>query len=348
MDPIIASDVASYLDSEPPRINSNRLMVLGASGMLGSYVVEFVCELAHLTGDASQIVAVSRSDSAYLHALKSQYKDLLQIVGYEDVPAILATSDGWLVVHAASPASPDQYLGHESGLIDTNIQLTIDVMNALSQKDGQMIYFSSGEVYGPSPELPTREDSYSAFDHLGPRGCYGEAKRAGELIVKVMSDESSVRAAALRIYHTFGPGIDLNQSRIFSTVVKSLHEKTPILLRTTGDARRSFLYSADLVSAILHTATRDGFSAYNVAGETEMSVKEFAEVASRWSGGSSPVIVMSGHLSQSEAMGTESPILRGIADTRRLKSLGWRPLVSVEEAIIRTVQSVQWRSNNGF
>lgn len=348
MDPVIGSDVENYLDSDLPQITPHRVMVLGASGMLGSYVVEFLCEMARVTNKAIHLVAVSRRSSRYLQGLETHYKDVLHIVDYEKVPSMLAASNGWLVVHAASPASPDQYLGNEAGLIDANVGLTLDVMRELSRTGGHLTYFSSGEVYGPSPELPTREDTFSAFDHLGPRGCYGESKRAGELIVKVFSDRSSARGSALRIYHTFGPGIDVNQSRIFSTVVKSVCEKTPILLRTAGEARRSFLYSADLVSAILVTTAQDEFSAYNVAGETEMSIKEFAEIASRLSGGASPVITQNEDRSQTGSQIVESPIMRGIADTQRLRDLGWTPLVDVAEAIRRTVQSVQWRSLNGY
>jgi UDP-glucuronate decarboxylase len=343
MDPVIAEDVKQYLKSDPPGAFPSHIMVLGASGMLGSYALEFFCEMARVLGQATQVVAASRSETTYLRRLEAHYKGRLKLVSPDVAITVLPSATDWLVIHAASPASPDQYLGNEIGLINTNLTLTINVMEQLTRSGGRLIYFSSGEVYGTSPQLPTREDTFSALDHLGSRGSYGEAKRAGELIVKLYSDQSPQGSSALRIYHTFGPGIDVKQSRIFSSVVNSLVRGTPISLRTDGAARRSFLYSADLMSAVISVSFQNQFDAYNVAGEQELSIREFAEVASGLSDGLSPVILHDGSGTHSKAGIVESPIMRGVADTTRLRDLGWRPVIAVEEAIRRTVASVRWR-----
>ena len=346
MDPSINKDVSEYGFSGKLRDEFQNIMVTGATGMLGAYAVEFFCELSRQHKLNKKIVAVVRKSSPYLAALESDYADCLRVCHYEDMSSVLLSSHNWLVVHAASPASPDQFENDPFGLVATNIMMTLQVAEALRVVGGHLVYFSSGEVYGPNPKIPTSESDSSGFDHLGPRGSYPESKRSGELILQAFSSEYGFGATCLRIYHTFGPGIATNQSRIFSTVINSLVNQTPIVLRTAGEARRSFLYSLDLLNAVLNCAESAGFKVANIAGDTEISIRQFADIASQLSGGNSPVKITSTVID--EGAPTESPILRGSANTEVLRSLGWSPLVELKDGIGRTVESVNWRRQQGL
>lgn len=346
MDTSIDKDVSEYVFNRKLCDKYQNIMVTGATGMLGAYAVEFFCELSRQHGLNKQIVAMVRKSSPYLVALESHYADCLRVCYYEDITTVLLSSQNWLVVHAASPASPDQFENDPFGLVATNIMMTLQVAEALRVAGGHLVYFSSGEVYGPNPKIPTSESDSSGFDHLGPRGSYPESKRSGELILQAFSSEYGFGATCLRIYHTFGPGIAINQSRIFSTVINSLVNQTPIVLRTAGEARRSFLYSLDLLNAVLICAESTGFKVANIAGDTEISIRQFADIASQLSGGASPVKVTATVVDKGTP--TESPILRGSANTEVLRSLGWTPLVEIRDGLGRTVESVKWRTQQGL
>jgi len=346
MDPSVNRDVFEYDFNIELCSEYSDVLVTGATGMLGAYAVEFFCELSRLHQLDRKIVAMVRKSSPYLAALESHYPDCLRVCYYEDLDSVLLSGQNWLVVHAASPASPDQFENDPFGLVATNVMMTLQVAQALKVVGGHAVYLSSGEIYGPSPKIPTSETDSSGFDHLGPRGSYPESKRSGELILQAFSTEYGFGATCLRVYHTFGPGIDIDQSRIFSTVIKSLVNEAPIELRTTGLAQRSFLYSSDLLNAVLICGRTTGFRAANVAGDSEISIRQFAEIASQLSGGNSPVIVNAS--SGDREVPTESPILRGSANTGVLRALGWSPAVNIEDGITRTVESVKWRTQQGL
>jgi UDP-glucuronate decarboxylase len=346
MDPIVDLDVATSLERGIATTSRQNFLVTGGTGMLGGYVLEYLCELARLEGREVRIVAIARRVTPYLKKLSNFYPQSLCISSPEDIPIAMNQGDDWFVVHAASPASPETFDSDRIGLIDTNIQMTLRIVESLASHGGHLVYFSSGEIYGPTPDLPTRETSFSGFDHLGERGEYPEMKRAGEAIINSYSSQFGFGATCLRIYHTFGPGIDPNQSRIFSSVIRSIIDQSPIVLRSTGQAKRSFLYASDLAVATLICANQNGFRAANVAGDQEISIREFADVGSQIGGEKCPVLIMQSEPADGSNELVQSPIMRGFADTSRLKTLGWNARVTVEEAIIQTTTSVQWRQKN--
>jgi len=272
----------------------------------------------------------------------------LTLIPVAQVKAILDEVSDWLVFHAASPASPENHIKDSMGLVETNIEYNLLLSKSLSRTGGHLVYLSSGEVYGPTPTIPTAEADFSSFDHLSARGSYPEAKRAGELILQSYSGSFGLNATVLRVYHTFGPGIDLDQSRIFSSIIRSIVNNQPITLRTNGASTRTFLYSADLAVAALTCAKLDGFRVVNVAGQREMTILEFAELASRLG---EVGIELSDEMKdgvKNRDPRHESVTLRGFADTSLLQGIGWAQQISVEKAILRTVASVNWRISEGY
>lgn len=344
MDPVVDKDCQENLSYARNLSCYREVLVTGANGMLGSYAVEALCETSRLLGLSLSITAISRNFSSYLTKLANHYPGTLKLANWHDLQSTIHDCHAPLVIHAASPASPEKHSTNPIGLIETNVNATMVIASALSKTGGHCVFLSSGEVYGTTPYLPTSEDSYSPLDHLANRGTYGEAKRAGELILKSYSESHRFGATCLRVYHTFGPGIDLSQTRIFSTVVAALIASRPIILRSSGAAKRSFLYSADLFSAVLTSSQLTGFQALNVAGESEISILDFANIAAGLSGGRCSVVVEGPKLDNHQAEISESPIMRGLADTTRLNALGWKQSVPIDVAISRTTSSCRWRS----
>ena len=346
MDPVINTDVSFLRSFMADTKCQKNILVTGVSGMLGGYFLEFLCELARINPNDYRIIGITRRETPYLKRLSNFYSDLLVIDAPSSIQSHILQRKDWLVIHAASPASPESYIHSELALIETNIVSTLEIATALASSGGHLVLLSSGEVYGATPKLPTTETSYSGFDHLAVRGWYPESKRAGELISQNFANHYGFNATSLRVYHTFGPGINLDQSRIFSTVIGAIVHQNPIELRTTGTVKRSFLYVFDLMCAILICASRQGSSIYNVAGDDELSIFEFSQIGSDIGGRNCPVITSSTPISQTGEAIQESPILRGLADTTALKSLGWQPRVSISDGLSRTTESILWRNAN--
>ena len=339
LDPVIENDVKQYLEAGgegfPPTV------VFGAGGMLGSYIVTFITSVNRAIRSPNGTTAIVRGENKYLQQLSDN--KYLEISRSNKAREAILNHNQPLVIHAASPASVDSHLSDPRDIINSNIVLTLDICKAMSFSGGHLAFLSSGEVYGPSAILPTKESDYSAFDHLALRGSYPELKKAGEVIVKTWAQVEDFTAVSLRVYHTFGPGMRESDRRIFSAL-KSVIKEEDIILNSSGEATRSFLYVEDLVTAIRKTKTESKFEEYNVASGAELTILEFARKVASVSKNTKVVLPNTSQIGNS----TRSPILRGLADTTKLQSTGWKQSVDLDQAIRRTIQSMKWRTENNF
>jgi UDP-glucuronate decarboxylase len=343
MDPTVDQDANKLIGVLPEGSMFENVVITGSSGMLGLYHVELLAEISRKLSNKIKIHAFSRSPSPYLITLAEYYPESIHIENYETSFSAVNSDCKTHVIHAASPASPESYVGNLESLISTNVLMSHDLVNIFSQADNHLTLLSSGEVYGPVPDVPTSETSFDGFDHLGPRGAYPELKRVAELIFLGESEFKASSSTALRIFHTFGPGINLDQTRIFSTVLKCLIDSRPIQLHSDGSAKRSFLYAADLVHATMRLANSGITGAFNVGSGEELSMIEFSKLASRLVPGTNVET-----LTPSKNVVPQASAARGLANTDRLQEQGWQPLFTTEAALERTLTSLKWRSARGL
>lgn len=336
-DPIIQADVRNYLESGGAQFGN--CAILGSTGTLGSYLLDFISLVNLMHGSNAVTYGFSRTTNSHITQLATrpgvklaEMTELSEILNLRDVHAI----------HAASPASASKVLADINNLIDANINLTTKVQSCLEKIGGHFTFFSSGEIYGNSPNYPTKENDYSPFDHLTPRGYYPEVKKYTEMQLQLWSAKTKVPVSILRVFHTFGPGIHHKDTRIFASAIHDLVNNRNINLTSDGLARRSFLYTSDLALAVQRTSLEPNFQVYNVSGAEEISIVDFANLVAMNSATCQVVFSTSSLIDQQN----RSPIMRGFADTTHLQNLGWIQRVKISDAIKKTIESVKWRQAN--
>ena len=342
-DPVIARDVMEHTPSSSlMKLAEQSLVVTGATGMLASYLVAGIAQLRLRLGIEGRVTyAASRS---YCNEdTLSEEGNSVRFISLELVEDVVAASGGCVVVHAASPGSPRHYIDDPLGCMDINVQLTRRLLRATREARGTFVFLSSGEVYGNAPPVPTRENQYAEFDHTQPRSIYAEAKRAGEALTLAANRTDGVDVRIARLFHTFGPGVDLSDGRIFGGLVKSAVEERDFALRSAGEGYRAFLYSYDLLEGLAHLYARlDSGSIANVASSQGVRIREVATLALN-AMARDRIRVIAGPPELSESDLPESPILSNIADNSLLRATGWFPQVPLEEAFKRTYESALWR-----
>lgn len=347
--PIIQEDVAQIVAQDLPwdRFSGKSVLVSGANGFLPAYMVETLLYANEVKASTNcKVIALVRNaakaEARFAHLLgRPDFSLLVQDVCSPIAPAGKVN----MIIHAASQASPKYYGKDPVGTLSANTLGTHNLLS-LAREHGveDFLYFSSGDVYGrsPNPEIPTREDGYGPLDPTDVRSCYGESKRLAETMCVAWSHQYQIPVKMVRPSHTYGPGMSLDDGRVFADFVANVVRRQDILIKSRGTARRPFCYLADATRGYFTVLLKgENRQPYNVGyEECDLSVAELATLLT----GLFPERNLTVHFeaqSMQQQGYIQSTVERASLDTSKLRALGWLPTTSPEDGFRRTVLSYE-------
>lgn len=356
MNSIIKEDLEFIISSKLvdwERFRNKSVLITGAIGMLPSYMV---MTLLYLNRERDMNIKVFALVRNIVKAQKvfSEYteEDGLHFIVSDVTNPIQSDVTYNYIVHAASQAAPSYYGKDPVGTFTANTLGTLNMLELAkkSQSDG-FLYFSTGAVYGKLSDEVTfiNESELGKVDQLEVRNCYAESKRAGENACVCYAHQYGIPAKIVRIFHTMGPMVNLNDGRIFSDFCKNISENKNLVLKSDGTAKRAFLYVADAVIAYFKILLDgDIAEAYNVGGgiDNEISMRDLAySLVSRFKEKNLKVVF---DINESDLVYAKmkTPEKRILPDLTKIELLGWKPTYSVIDGFYRTVMSIEENSNN--
>jgi UDP-glucuronate decarboxylase len=327
-------------------------MISGASGFIGSHLVETLLYRNEAHGaPKTKVIALARNQSR-TSTRYSAYagRGDLHILNQDVVSPIAYTGKLDFVIHAASNATPQRYTADPVGTHLANTLGTHNLLRLASERSCRSLLFvSSGDVYGvvPGDNPVISEDTFGALDPMQIRSCYGESKRAGENLCACWTNQFGLPTKVARLSHTYGPGIALDDGRVFADFVARAVAGKDIVLTSDGTATRPFCYITDAIIglfAIMLLGTSG--EAYNLANDDAIiSVAELAQVVAACfpQSGIKPVFDASAR----PPGYVPSKIAGGIIDTRKVRALGWKPTVTPRVGFSRMIESYRKANTPG-
>lgn len=344
--PVVEQDLERILAADLPwnDLDGKVVLVTGAGGFLAAYLVEALLRRNEKEGKTlTQVVGLVRSEDKARRrfAHYAGRADLRFVVG--DVSEPLSWSGPLdMIVHAASQASPKFYGTDPVGTLSANV-LGTHFLLRLAREVGasRFLFFSSGEVYGQvsDAQVPTGETDYGYVDPTQVRACYAESKRMGENLCVSWQHQFGVPAVIVRPFHTYGPGMDLGDGRVFADFVADIVAGRDIVMKSEGRAERAFCYLADATAGFFTVLLRgEPGQAYNVGNPAGLiSIADLAETLT----GLFPERGLRVRQEAPAGGYLPSPIHRNCPDIAKAAALGWRPETTVPEGFRRTVASFE-------
>lgn len=343
--PIIQEDLATIVSASLPweDLSGATILVTGAAGFLPAYMVKTLLFLNQfvLAKPARIIALVRNADRAQERFASYLGSSNFEIV-VQNVSDPLTFQDPFdYAIHAASQASPVYYRTDPVGTLSANVIGTYHLLTAAQKYATRgFLFFSSGEIYGivKDGSVPVAEHDGGFLDPTDVRSCYGESKRMGETMCVAWAQQFGVPTRIVRPFHTYGPGMRLDDGRVFADFVRDILKGGPIVLQSDGSARRSFCYLADATlgffTALLKGKTGEAYNVANPDGECGI-----AELADRLAAAyRSEGVKVERHV-RADSIYVPSPIASTVPNVEKLKALGWRTSWTIEDGFRRTVES---------
>ncbi|MBL9132389.1 MAG: NAD-dependent epimerase/dehydratase family protein [Verrucomicrobiaceae bacterium] len=264
-------DIAtSRLDASA--LAGKRVLITGASGLIGTGIIAALRAI-RVNGADVRITAHGFStppayftewhQQGHLHLIRS---DLADPKSWGALP------EADIIIHAAGYGQPGKFMEAPLHALMLNTGVTGALLEKLA-KDGTFLFFSSTEVYqGLDRPLLTESDiGTTAPDH--PRSSYIEGKRCGEAFCH-NARAMGIRAIAIRIAHTYGPGTRAGDRRVINMFIEKALREGKIAMQDEGRAVRTWGYITDTVETTLNILLRGQHAVYNIGGRSTLTIRE--------------------------------------------------------------------------
>jgi CDP-glucose 4,6-dehydratase len=308
-----------------------RVLLTGGHGFVASHLARALLE----RGDAVTVIELAPPplSGLALQGIGSEV-ELIEsdLCDARLVGATVESSEFDTVFHLAAQTLVGPAMADPTPTFETNVRGTWTLLEACRRAEvPAVVVASSDKAYGPSEDLPYREDM-----QLRPASPYEASKAAADAIALSYRPAYGLPVAVTRFANIYGGG-DLNFSRLIPEAIAAVLDGRRPQIRSDGSPERDFLYVDDAVSAYLaveHAVGAGGpgaGEAFNAGGETPHSVAEVLET----------IAAVSGAGLDPEYHGAGNPvgeIDRQYVDSTKLRGLtGWSPAISLRDGLIRTL-----------
>jgi UDP-glucose 4-epimerase len=298
------------------------ILVTGASGHLGQWVVAELCAgghdvlcLARRPVDQPTIAGLTWS-----RPVRSVRGDLGAPDGLEALRPELSSIRAVVHLGAFVPSDTAQNIDADAdATLRINAAGTAALLGVLADAPQleAVVYASTFEVYGPVVNLPADE-----IHPTQPTNYYGASKLAGEKYLRLFANDRGLPCSSLRLPAIYGPGDTIR--RAIGNFVGAAAAGTAIEIHGDGADRRELVYVADAARAVALCLDRRAEGIFNIASGRGISIREMAEAAQRASGGEASIVMRDRIKARADYV---------LAIDRAKSVLGWSPRTSLDDGV---------------
>jgi len=319
-----------------------KLLVTGGAGFIGSAVVRLAVARGHEVVNLDALTYAANLQNVASVAGSNLYSfEQADIRDRAALDRIFAAHRPDAVMHLAAESHVDRSIDGPADFIETNITGTFNLLEAARAywtaagrpADFRFHHISTDEVFG-SLGAEGQFTEQTAYD---PRSPYSASKAASDHLVRAWHETYGLPVVVSNCSNNYGP-YHFPEKLIPVVILNALHGR-PIPVYGRGENVRDWLYVEDHADALLLVVQRGAVGrSYNIGGENERRnidlVRTICAILDRKRPKAAPYADQISFVDDRPGHDARYAI-----DPARIRSeLGWRPSVTVEEGLERTVE----------
>ncbi len=322
------------------KLEGKSLMISGATGLIGSFLIDVILEKNKIDNLNCKIYALGRNEKKARERFFRFYKDEnFNFISYDVKKPLLKKDLGSVdyILHLASNTHPLLYSTDPIGTIATNIIGLQNMLTfAVEHNVARFVFASSNEIYGENRgDVELFKEDYCGYINCNTlRAGYPESKRCGEALCQAYIFQKGLDIIIARLTRSYGPTMIMSDTKAVSQFIKKGMSNEDIILKSDGTQFFSYTYMADAVSGLLWALLAGTCGeAYNIADVSgDIMLKDLAQIIANKIGKNvifelPDVIEAAGYSKATKAR------LCG----EKLKKLGWKSKYDIKTGIERTL-----------
>ncbi len=323
-------------------MKANRYLVTGGAGFIGSHIVEKLLKEGHFVRVLDNFSSGKLSNLSFANQRLSKNRDCPRSLGtvpvfelvkgdIRDYKVCEKSCKGIdYVIHQAALRSVPKSLVDPYSYNDVNINGTLNMLRAACKaKAKRFVFASSSSVYGDTDKFPEKESELPLL--ISP---YALSKLAGEYYCRIFSEIYNLETVSLRYFNVFGPrqALDDEYAVVIPKFITCIlnNQKPPIF--GNGRQSRDFTYVDNIVLANLLAAGTPKIKCevFNVANGKDNTVLDLTRLINK---------ILGKKIKPEFLPKRPGDVFKTLADISQIKKkLGFKPLVSFEEGLRRTIE----------
>lgn len=324
-----------YLKFDNPKFDNVkmgvRILVTGASGFLGSHLVEWLLEM-----EDTYVVGLDNlysSDGENIRKFLFHPRFTFIKGDVVDLPSSIYTSKFTHIYHLACPASPKYYQLSALKTLDTCYIGTKNILDLALSSKARVLFTSTSEVYGDPLEHPQKESYRGNVSNIGPRACYDIGKCIGETLCSEYHRQHNLEVRIARIFNTYGPRMKIDDGRVVSNFIVKALQKQPIPIYGDGSQSRSFCFVSDTIRGLIALMHSDVSTPVNIGNPNEVTIRYLAKQIMRLVDHN----IESGDEFTFKDLPVDDPTRRNPDITKAKTELDWEPCISLQSGLVQTI-----------
>ncbi len=319
-----------------------KILITGVAGMIGSHLLDALLELKKYQIIGIDDFSFGKKENIE-HNINNSHFDFhsISVMDFKALKALAKDID--IIIHLAAVKK----IGESDSSIETlliNTRGTEYVFEVAKLLDAKVIFASTSDVYGMSPDLPLQENGDLL---LGPslikRWSYAVSKLYCEQLAYAYYKDYQVPTVILRYFGGFSPRSSFSWSGGHIPIfINSILKDQEVVVHGDGSQTRSMAFVTDLIDGtILAMENKEAIGEIiNIGNTEEMSVIDTAHLIHKIADTGNQLKLK--FVPFEDVFGEYKDIMRRIPDLTKAKTLlGFQPKVSTEKAIRMTIDEVK-------